>query len=95
MPLKRMICTLRVALGQPLADARVVGDATLLGQQQQAVDLGLEADRAGGRGLAALEAEQRHRHGPAVVDAADDLVLGRGGIGVEDLVELALAARSS
>jgi hypothetical protein len=70
----------------------IVGDAVLLGQQQQAVDFGLEADRAGGSGLATLEAEQGHGHGPAVVEAADDLALGRDGVGVEDLVELALTA---
>ena len=86
-----MICHLAVAPGQPLADDRVVGDAALLGQQEQAVELGLEADRLRGRRRAALVAEQAHRHRPAVVDAADDLVLGAHGVGVEDLVELALA----
>ena len=45
---------LGVGVGQPLTDARIVGDAALLGEQQQPVDLGLEPDRPGGRGFAAL-----------------------------------------
>ena len=45
----------------------------------------------GGRGLAPLEAEQRHRHRPPVVDAAHDLVLRAGRVGEVDLVELGLA----
>jgi phosphate-selective porin len=53
---------LRVRPRELLADDRVVGHAALLGEQQEAVDLGLEADRLRGRRLAALEAEQRHRH---------------------------------
>ncbi len=43
--------------------------------------------RGGGAG-ASLEAERGHRHLPAVVDPADDVVLGAAGVGEEHLVEL-------
>ena len=82
---------LRVAPGQSLADDRVVGEAALAGHLDEAVEFGLVADRPGRCGLAPLESEQRHGDGPAVVDAADDVVLRAAGIGVEHLVELALA----
>jgi hypothetical protein len=67
---------LPVGPGEPLADDRVPGDAALAGQDQQPVELGLEADRHGGSGLAPLVAEQGHRHRPAVVDAPDTSSLG-------------------
>ena len=84
---------LHLAVGprQLLADDRVIGDATLLGEHEQPVDLGLETDRARGGRLTPLEAEQCHGDAPTVVDAADDVLLRARGVGVEDLVELAVA----
>ena len=61
------------------------------GQLDQAVDLRPEHDRLGRRRLASLEAEQRLRDRPAVVDPAHDDVCPGAGAGEEDLVELALA----
>ncbi len=62
-----------------------------LSHLDEAIELALVADRPGRCGLAPLETEQRHRDGPAVVDAADDVLLRAASVGVEDLVELALA----
>ena len=86
-----MISTLRVAPRQPLADDRVVGRPALLGQRHEAVELGAELHRHRGGGLAPLVAEQRHRHRPAAVHLADDVLLRRAGVGEEHLVELRLA----
>ena len=82
---------LRVGARDALSDHRVAVQTALAGQQDEPVDLGLEPDRRGGRGLTALEAEQGHRDRPAVVDPTDHLVDRADGVGVEDLVELALA----
>ena len=68
-----MISTFAVAPRQALADDRVVGRRRAPWPARQPVELGLEADRHGRRRLAPLVAEQRHRHRPAVVDAADDV----------------------
>ena len=65
----------------PLALAHVDDDVELL----------LEAAVAGGGRRAALEAERGHGHVPAVVDAADDVLLRAAGVGEEHLGELGRA----
>jgi hypothetical protein len=82
---------LRPAPRQALADDGVVGQAPLPGQEDEPIELGLEADGHGRRGLAPLEAEERHGDGPPVVDATHDLVLRARRVGEVDLVELRLA----
>ena len=66
---------LGVAPRQALADDRVVGEAALRGQRESRSSSAWKRIGDGGRRLAPLVAEQRHGHGPAVVHAADDVVL--------------------
>ncbi len=61
------------------------------GRRHHLAELLLEAPVAGGRRLPALEAERRVGDLPAVVDAADDVVLGAAGVVEEHLAELGRA----
>ena len=90
-PLMRMICTFDQAWARPWRIVRVVDPAVGPGHVGDDLELLLEAAVAGGGRRAPLEAERGHRHLPAVVDAADDVVLRAAGVGEEDLVELGRA----
>ena len=61
------------------------------GQRDHPVELAGEADLLAQGRDAALEAEQPHRHPPALARLADDQVGGGAGAGEEDLVELRAA----
>ena len=79
---------LGVRLGEALADVRVGGEALLLGERRQLVQLAAERDGVDGCAGAALVAEQGHCDHPAAVHLADDVLLGAAGVGEVHLVEL-------
>jgi len=74
----------RVQRGEVLADHRVVGPPEVLGELQHLAPLPGPAPTAGG---AALEAERRHRHTPAVADPAEAQVVADAHVVEEHLVE--------
>ncbi len=80
-----------VAVGEPLPHERVAVEPALADQVTEPVEFVAEQYRIGGRLLAALVAQQRHRDLPPGVDLSDDVHRGRARGGEEDLVELAVA----
>ena len=91
IPLKRMTCKPDVAVGELVAEHRVVRDAALVRGVEQLAELVLERELLRQERGAALEAERRHRDLPALADRAEHVLLGGARTVEEHLVELGAA----
>ncbi len=85
-----MISVLVWCVGELLPDDGIARQAALFQDLDHGVEFGPEAERLNRGSRSPFEAEQCVGDRPPVVDPTEDVVLGRLGIGVEDLVEVAV-----